>query len=440
MYCYAMRFGIVVLLFLGSASRLLSQTKPTPIAITNVTVIDVIGGVSRQGMTVLVRDDRIDRVAAKVKIPRGATHIDGSGKFLIPGLWDMHSHHQANGADWVDLFVAKGVVGTRDMGADADFIFPLRERIQSGAVIGPDIVASGPMVDDAPEAFPYRLHVKTAEQAREAVRQLKKEGADFIKVHDHTPRDVFFAVADETKKVGMTFAGHVPISVTPEEAVDAGIHSIEHLANDQLFDKCVKGDTYKYEDCAKFIDKLAAKGVWETPTMAFFETIPDVFAGAPLAHAEYASDALLETTRMNVEGSHLDAKTLNLLREAGRQALQAVDDMHRHGNQFLAGCDALVPGFCLHDELEWLTKAKFTPLEALQTATINPARFLGREKTQGSVDAGKRADLVLLDADPLLDVRNVARIDSVILRGKLFKRPEIDGIVARHRRLLPKVQ
>jgi amidohydrolase family protein len=434
MYCSAMRCGTLTLVFLGFSSLAWLQAQPSAIAITNVTVIDVIDGLSRPGMTVLVRGDRIDQVAAKIEIPRDAFRIDGTGKFLIPGLWDMHSHHQATGADWTDLFVAKGVVGTRDMGADADFIFPLRDRIRSGAVLGPDIVASGPMVDNAPDTFPYRLHVKTAQEARAAVRQLKKQGADFIKVHDHTPRDVFFAVADETAKIGLTFAGHVPISVTPEEAADAGIRSIEHLANYQLFDSCVQGDTYTYVGCAKFIDKLAATGVWQTPTMAFFETLPDVFEGAPLAHSEYASDALLEMTRMNVEVSHLDSKTLNLLREAGRQVLQAIDDLHRHGNRFLAGCDGLVPGFCLRDELEWLTKAKFTPLEALQTATINPARFLGREKTQGSVDVGKRADLVLLDADPLLNVRNVDLIDTVILRGKLLKRTEVDNILAKHRR------
>jgi len=429
-----MRFHIPIQLFLVFTLTTWSAPKHSPIAISNVTVIDVIGGASRSGMTVLVRDDRIDRIAAKVDIPRDATRIDGSGKFLIPGLWDMHSHHQASGADSVDLFVAKGVVGTRDMGSDADFIFPLRERIRTGALLGPDIVASGPMVDDAPEAYPYRLHVKTAQQAREAVHQLKKQGADFIKVHDHTPREVFFAVADETARVGLTFAGHVPIGVTPEEAVDAGIHSIEHLANYQLFDHCVQGNTYRYEDCARFIEKLAAKGVWQTPTMTFFETIPDVFSGAPLGHAEYASDSLLELTRANIAVSHMDARTLELLREAGRQDLQAIDDLHRHGSRFLAGCDGLVPGFCLHDELEWLTKAKFTPLEALQTATINPARFLGLEKTQGSVDTGKRADLVLLNANPLTDIRNVQQIDTVILRGILLTRPEIDHIIVRHRR------
>jgi imidazolonepropionase-like amidohydrolase len=219
-----------------------------------------------------------------------------------------------------------------------------------------------------------------------------------------------------------------------EEAADAGIRSIEHLANYRVFDECSSGDTYRDSDCARLFDKLAAKGVWETPTMAFFQTIPDVFSGAPLAHAEYASDSLLALTRDNIKVSHIDPKTLDKFRLGGRLSLQAIHDLHARGNRFLAGCDGLVPGFCLHDELEWLTKAGFTPLEALQTATINPARFLGRESWQGTVEVGKRADMVMLDADPSVDIRNIAGIDAVIVRGKLVAKPAIDRIVANHRR------
>jgi Amidohydrolase family len=404
------------------------------VAITDATVIDVATGGRRTGVIVLTRGDRIAAIGAGIAIPRDASRVNGKGKFLIPGLWDMHTHHQGTGAECLDLFVAKGVVGTRDMGGDADFILPLRERVSSGAVLGPEIVASGPMLDDAPPGFPYRRRVTNAPEAREAVRDLKRLGVDFIKVHDHTPREVFFAIADEAPKVGLSFAGHVPSAVTVEEAADAGIRSIEHLANYRVFDECSTGDTYSASDCARLFDKLAAKGVWQTPTMAFFQTIPDVFSGAPLAHAEYASDSLLALTRDNVKLSHLDAKVLDKFRLAGRLSLQAIHDLHARGNRFLAGCDGLVPGFCLHDELEWLTRAGFSPLEALQTATINPARFLGRGAWQGTVEVGKRADLLVLDADPLLDIRNTTGIAAVIVRGKLVPKPTLDLIIARHRR------
>jgi len=411
-----------------------AYAQPKPVAITGATVIDVTSGDRRTGVTVLTQGDRIAAIGKGIAIPRDATRVNGNGKFLIPGLWDMHSHHQGTGAESLDLFVAKGVVGTRDMGGDADFILPLRERVRSGAVLGPEIVASGPMLDDAPPEFPYRRRVRNAQEAIAAVRDLKRLGVDFIKVHDHTPREVFFAIASEAPKAGLSFAGHVPSAVTVEEAADAGIRSIEHLANYRVFDECSTGDTYRASDCARLFDKLAAKGVWETPTMAFFETIPDVFSGAPLRHAEYASDGLLKLTRDNIRGSHLDAATLDKFRLAGRLSLQAIHDLRVRGNRFLAGCDGLVPGFCLHDELEWFTRAGFSPLEALQTATVDPAIFLGREASQGTVDIGKRADLVLLDADPLADIRNTARIDAVVVRGRLVEKGQIERIIAGHRR------
>ena len=405
-----------------------------PIAITDVTVIDVLTGARRTGLTVLIRNDRITAIEAMIGIPPEATLVDGKGKFLIPGLWDMHTHHQATGAGSLDLFVAKGIVGTRDMGGDADFILPLRERVKSGAILGPEIVASGPMLDNAPPDFPYRRRVTNAVEAREAVHDLKRLGVDFIKVHDHTPREVFFAIADEAPKVGLTFAGHVPMNVTIEEAADSGMRSIEHLANYRVFGDCSTGDTYSLKECAPLFDKLAAKGIWETPTMEFFQTLPDVFSGAPLAHAEYASDSLLALTRDNVRMSHPSARTIEKFRLGAQLSLQAIRDLHARGSRFLAGCDGLVPGFCLHDELEWLTKAGFTPLESLQTATINPARFFGRESLEGTVETGKRANLVLLEADPTLSIRNIDGIAAVIIGGKLLTRPALEQMIARHRR------
>lgn len=430
------RFAVhAVLAFVTARHFVSAQTKSaTSVAITGVTVIDVATGRRQSGVTVVTRGDRIAAIGAGAAIPRDATRVDGKGKFLIPGLWDMHSHHQGTGADSLDLFVAKGVVGTRDMGGDADFILPLRARVNFGAVLGPEIVAAGPILDDAPPSFPYRRRVTNAQEAREAVADLKRLGVDFIKVHDHTPREVFFAIAQEAPRLGLPFAGHVPVGVKVEEAADAGMRSIEHLSNYDVFGECLVNDEYTTAGCRRLFEKLAAKGVWQTPTMAFFQTLPDVFEGKPIEHAEYASDSLLKLTRDNVELSHVPKPVLDRMRLAAQVSLQAIHDLHTMGNRFLAGCDGLVPGFCLHDELEWLTKAGFSPLEALQTATINPARYLGREDSQGSIQVGKRADLVLLDADPLLDIRNVRQIAAVVVRGRLLNKPAIDRIVAGHKR------
>jgi imidazolonepropionase-like amidohydrolase len=415
-----------------------SATRPPQIVvIAGVTTIDVVTGAHHVGVSVMTQGDKITAIAPKLKIPRDAIRVDGRGKFLIPGLWDMHSHHQGSGIDAVDLFVARGVVGTRDMGADADFILPLRERIRSGALLGPEIILSGPMLDDAPAGFPYRRSTKNALDARTAIGELKRIGVDFIKVHDHTPREVFFAIAEEAPRVGLTFAGHVPSAVTVEEAAEAGMRSIEHLANYRVFGDCGRGQTaerYDLSNCAGRFDKLAAKGVWQTPTMAFFQTLPDVFSGAPLHHAEYASDSLLRLTSDNVKLSRLDAKALERIRQANSVTARAIRELLARGSRFLAGCDGLVPGFCLHDELEWLTKAGFTPLEALQTATINPAIFLGREALQGTISVGKRSDLILLDADPTTDIRNTTKIAAVIIGGRLLNKSTLERIIASHRR------
>ena len=406
------------------------------VAITNVTLIDVASGAHQIAMTVLMKADRISGVGRAIPVPPEAVRVDGTGKFLIPGLWDMHAHHQATGRESLGLFLANGVVGTRDMGSDVNFILLLRDRINSGELLGPEIVAAGPILDDAPPDWPFRRRVTNAQDARQAVRDLKRLGVDFIKVHDHTPREAYFAIADEAPKLGLPFAGHVPITITIEEAARSGIKSIEHLANFRVFRDCSGNEPYSAVRCRPLFDRLAARGVWETPTITFSHLIPDLFTGKPLPHAEYASDSLLEVTRKNAEASNLDEQELSFFRTNSQTSLVAIHDLLTTGSRFLVGCDGLVPGFCLHDELEAMTTAGLSPLQAIQTATINPAKFLGREKTQGTIEVGKRADLVLLEADPLTDIRNTRRIVSVIVRGQLFLRPDINRIIAAHRRAL----
>src|SRR5215471_4660817 len=347
------------------------------IAITDVTVIDVERGARLLDATVLTAGDRIASVGRSAVIPPGATRVSGRGKFLVPGLWDMHSHNQATGVESLELFLANGVVGTRDMGSDADFILPLRDRIAGGEAAGPEIVAAGPILDDRPPDWPFRRRVRNAEEARAAVRDLKRRGVDFIKVHDSTPRDAFFAIADETAKLGLPFAGHVPFDITVEEAADAGMRSIEHLANYRVYGECSGRGAYSAAGCETRFAKLAARHVWQTPTLAFFRAIPELFSGAPMSHGEYASDSLLAMTRKNREVSKLSDAAIASLRAAAAESLPAVRDLARRGPGVLAGCDGLVPGFCLHDELQALAEAGLSPLEALQAATINAAKYLG---------------------------------------------------------------
>jgi hypothetical protein len=183
-----------------SGHRSPSGASADAVAITNVTVIDVLSGTKQAGVTVVTKGGEIAGIGRRLPVPRGAVRVDGANKFLIPGLWDMHSHNQASGAESMDLYLAHGVVGTRDMGSDLDFILPLRDRLRRGEVSGPEIVAAGPILDNAPADWPFRRRVTNAQDAREAVGDLKRRGVDFIKVHNNTPREAFFAIADEAPR------------------------------------------------------------------------------------------------------------------------------------------------------------------------------------------------------------------------------------------------
>jgi len=433
---------ITLIFFLNACDENTDSAEiETGIAIINVTVIDVISGENTPNMTVVVQGDQITEIASAISISQNVAQLDGSGKFLIPGLWDMHTHHEALGIESMDLYLANGVVGTRDMGSELQFIISLRDRINNGELPGPEIIAAGPILDDAPPEFPSRQRVSDAEEARRTVRALQQSGVDFIKVHNLTPREVFFAIADETANLGMSFSGHVPATVSIEEAASSGMTSIEHLSNFRVYLECAGTEPYSLDSCQESFENLATHGVWQTPTIALAQEFPELMNGMlneipmsqTLSHYEFASDALLERfeTEISVGAS---AQIVDFLRVNNVTSLAAISDLREAGNQFLAGCDALVPGFCLHDELEWMTLAGLSPLEALQTATINPAIFFGRENTQGTIEVGKRADLVLLDENPLADINNIRTVNAVLVRGHLISKPFIDDIFESNRR------
>ena len=201
-------------------------------------------------------------------LPRDARLVDGRGKFLIPGLWDMHAHIQGNGEAWLPLYIANGVTGIRDMGADLDFILNFREATSSGRTLGPRIVAAGPILDDAPGDWPFRIRVRNADEGRAAVQLLKRRGVDLIKVHNFTPRDVFFAIVDEARRQKLPVAGHVPLKVTIQEGIDAGMVTIEHMSEDgRVWKACSGGAQYRPDACRPFFEMLARRRVWQTPTL-----------------------------------------------------------------------------------------------------------------------------------------------------------------------------
>ena len=265
-------------------------------AISGVTVIDTINGRAIPNSTVTIRDGFITSVMPGGASPNGARRVDGRGKFLIPGLWDMHAHHQMTGEASLPLFVANGVTGTRDMGADLDFILPLRQRMASGQMLGPRIIAAGPILDDRPPDWPYRITVRTADEARKAVRMLKERGVDLIKVHDRTPPEAYQAIAEEARRQGLPFAGHLPRGITFEAAAAAGQRSIEHLAGLRDVQPVLwRTGVTRRRSAAPFFEWLAKSGLWQTPTLVNWRTMftlgtPD--GDAEQDHLAYASPGL----------------------------------------------------------------------------------------------------------------------------------------------------
>ncbi len=410
-----------------------SAAQTTTIAIMRVNVVDVADGRILPNSTVLIRDQTIVSVTPSGARTAGARIVDGEGKYLIPGLWDMHAHVEASGESSLQLHVANGVTGIRDMGSDLDLILKMREATSSRRVLGPRIFAAGPILDDAPGDWPFRMRVRTAEEGKAAVQLLKKRGMDLVKVHNFTPREVFFAIAEEARQQDLRVAGHVPLKVTVQEAVEAGLTNIEHLSEDgRVWKACSAGAQYRPEMCRPFFEMLAKRQIWQTPTLlalAELATIGTPQSGIRSEQLAFANKNLREMWT-NIQTLFVTKPEIaRILKGQAETARAVVNDMAKAGIEILAGCDALIAGFCVHDELELMVRAGMMPLAALQTATINPARYLGLQGSTGAVASGKRADLVLLDANPLADIANIRRIHGVVAGGQLLDRASLDKML-----------
>lgn len=409
------------------------SAQPQVLALTAVNVVDVVAGRIVPDTTVVVTGDTITSVTQHGIPPGGARVIDGRDKFLIPGLWDMHAHIEGNERAWLPLYVANGVTGIRDMGADLDFILEIREATASGRTLGPRIIAAGPILDDAPGDWPFRMRVRNADEARATVQLLKRRGVDLIKVHNYTPREAFFAIVEEARRQNLRVAGHVPLKVTIQEGVDAGMVSIEHLSEDgRVWKACSGGAQYRPDACRPFFEMLARRGVWQTPTLIALAELPVIGTPASAISRDqlaYANKAFLEMHAGNQRLFVKQPEVLGIVKNLAEVGKVVTRDMAAAGVGILAGCDAMIAGFCVHDELALMVSSGMTPLAALQAATVNPARSLAREMTLGSVAAGRSADLVLLDANPLEDIANVRRIRAVVAAGRFLDRSALDQLL-----------
>lgn len=445
------------------------------LVIRNVTVIEVVAGTRLAERGIRIQDGRIEtiRPSSEVQAEEGDVEVDGSGGYLIPGLWDMHVRTAASYETDFPLFVANGVLGVRNMQGSPDEslaeLVELRERVESKELLGPRVVVNGTVALPEDRRGPNRLSPQEDAAVREAVHRLVTGGADFIEVPGELPRSMYFIVADEARGQHIPFAGPVPWQVAASEASEAGQSSFEAMIGlpegccdqeNKVTARC--GDAYLARQAANpragklwayyleglfmtqqpalrdgLIATLARNHTWQCPTLVsnLFLTRPDdvlFFKPPDFAYVPRGVRGLwLEARDFMVEvvgsASPQDGERYT------QMLLDMVRDMHRWGVGILAGSDLgnpyVVAGFGLHDELELLVRVGLTPADALRSATISPARFLGREVDLGTVEEGKLADLVLLDANPLVDIKNARRIRAVIAGGRLLDREALDGLL-----------
>jgi imidazolonepropionase-like amidohydrolase len=415
------------------------------VAVTSVNLIDVETGQIIPNTTVVIQGDQIVSVGnpANISPPESAEIVDGSGGFLIPGLWDVHVHLSYQRESALLALVANGVTYVRDTGSNLSEIEAWRGQIASGEIDGPEILRAGPILNDR-EFNIYQLRVANAAEARTAVRTLHKVGVDFIKLHRRTSREAYFAIADECRKLGLPFVGHIPMTVTPLEASNAGQATIEHSETlfEGTFMATVTGDLataierWRISDGEPLFQAFVENRTAFTPTLVVWQEVIDALESSEIdPRQQYVSQSARNVAdeilrQMSDDADAFVAERKRLLDESAK----VVGLANSLGVSILAGTDLaagfVYPGFSLHDELVMLVEAGLTPLEALQAGTSNPAELFPALEA-GTIGPGKRADLLLLDANPLEDIRNTKKIRAVILRGKVLSKTDLDNILAR---------
>jgi imidazolonepropionase-like amidohydrolase len=416
------RLAVLGAALLTAAPRIRAQA----VTIDNVTIVDVTSGKLQQHKTITVEGKRIARIDNASAATRAAATLDGTGMFVIPGLWDMHIHayftndtarFHSTSEVMLPLFIVNGVTGVRDLGSNLEATLGARDSVAAHQLIGPRMMVSGPMLDGPTTRYAAAIKVATPDEARAAVRMLRERGVDLIKTQSLIPKDAYFALADEAVKLGIPFEGHVPNSVTAIEAMGAHQRSFEHFIG--------VSDTNTTLHAA-----LARNRVWQCPTV-----INSVGTAA-----DFTSDpGLAFWLKQNVESWRRTAVTRATATDSAAEAaerradrrLALIKKLYDMKIPFLAGTDApagydLVPGTSIHRELQLFVRAGLTPLQALQTATLNPAIYFGKTADWGTIAPGKTADFVVLSRNPLSDIANTRTVAAVVADGRYYSPRELD--------------
>lgn len=381
------------------------------VVITNASIVDASAADPTRVGSIVVENGRITAVGSSPLVPAGASIIDALGKFVVPGLWDMHAHLAALTpvGRAPERYVGHGVLNIRDMGGKTDLLFPLRTAIQDGARMGPEIVLAGPTLNGEQPAEFHRK-VMTAAEARAAVRDLKAAGVDFIKIHRAMNREAFDAIADETKRQGMAFAGHVPLVMGWVEASNAGMRTIEHIQT--IFENIQPDPTLipgQFDSLVRRLNGTLGDSIFAVmkanrtffdPTMVGYE-----------ASVGNATPVLAERRRVAYEKMKV---IVARVARAGVPIITGTDVLERHGDMLLR-------------ELEQLVDIGLTAQQVLVAATVTSANAAQRPEL-GRVMAGAPASFVILDGNPLADIKNLRAISAVVLRKQVLNADELANL------------
>jgi len=445
---WSIAFALLVALATSSA---FAETT----SFVNVNVLPMSSSQVLPEQTVIVTDGRIVTIGAteSTPVPEGSRLIDGTDRFLMPGLAEMHGHLPGIRSTDLDrilaLNLANGVTLIRGMLGQPSHL-ALRDEIENGLRTGPRLVTSGP-------SFNGRS-VSSAGQAAEMVREQKAAGYDFLKIHPGLSRAEFHAIAETANDLAIPFAGHVPEDVGLTRALAAGIATIDHFdgymaalmpAHDDPsggvggFFGVFIADEAQQQRIPELAAATVAAGTWNVPTESLFEHVvapePDAEAlgrRPEMAYMPSNAVAIWKQSKRDVlsDASYSGEEALHAI-EIRRQLIRAIHDA---GGGLLLGSDSPqifnVPGFAIHHELSYLVDAGLSPYEALKTGTLNPARFLDEAEEFGTVEVGRRADLLLLDANPLEDIGNSRRIHGVMTGGRWFPKAELEALLRRLKR------
>jgi hypothetical protein len=442
---------------------------------TNITIIDAVDGL-RTGQSVVITGNTITETgsADEVEEPSGATVIDGSGKYMIPGLWDAHVHI-TNTEDlrpaMSPLFIVNGITYVRDTSAIFDTVLPLREQARAASEsngMAPEVFISGPHIESEQISWASSVSAVSPDHAASIIDSLINADIDEIKLYELLPRDIYLEVLSIANEKGYNVSAHVPLSMDVVEASEAGLASMEHMQNLELScssdwesllesriqmiaegaDKSgneMRGaihqaqrlhaiQTYDEQRCETVINTLAANNTWQVPTLTI-TTVP--------SHRLFASDDWKETFRYlpeTVRSAWLQQAESMAEQEPSEEdiaykdwAYDIIPKLAESGVGIMAGTDMplalLTPGFSLHEELIMLADAGLSPMQVLEAATLRPAQYFGLEDQQGAIASGMAADLVILDANPLDNITNTKRINAVMRNGYLHTRDDLDHIL-----------